>query len=342
MVQSLSLSDIPKNSVLADDLYSDDNKILLTAGTTLTDDGLQQLRNHGVEKASIRTAPNEQIYRQELFDNDIKLSLMAGVDNIFCEQRIQVLDIDMLVNVIKSVVEKLSQKKSCLLHLIDFHDKNDELSVHSINVSVFSILLGISMGLAKEELCSLGIGGLLHDLGKVHTPPELLNKPARLTTEEFDIVKNHVPLGYSLLRNETSFDHRIGLMVLQHHERCNGKGYPWGLREDQIHQLSHIVSLADVYEALTANRAYRTKFSADKAIDLVNEKAGTHFSAEVVKAFNQIVVPYNIGETVKLSNGQGGKVIGLNSENLRRPQVFTALGKVDLLKTPRLNIIGTF
>jgi putative nucleotidyltransferase with HDIG domain len=341
----LPLSKVTEGCVLAEDILDDNKQTLLAAGVILTAECLKVLDGHNITRVAIFVKHdtnidlvNTAITNNSIIDQQTKQFLINGVRTTFKGHLETRVEVDKLEDIVKKVVDKIRRRKHILLHLTDIQDSDDDLFLHSVNVSMFSILIGLKMKLATEELCALGTGALLHDIGKVHIPPSILNKPGKLTRDEYNLVKEHATIGYNILKKETNLDHRIMLTVLQHHERCNGKGYPWGISEDQIHPLAHIVAVADVYEALTANRAYRRRFAADKAIDIINENSDTQFAAAVTEAFNSIVVPYNIGETVKLSNGIMGRVIGLNSVDLNRPLLFTSLGKIDLLKTPKLKV----
>lgn len=344
---ALPLDRIPDDAILAEDVLDDYSHVLMSAGTRLNDESLRLLTNHGIETVSIVwrqewmiDIPNVEITNNSIFDQRMTDALMEGARAIFPGHSSVVVKVDHLQKIVDDVVAKVSRKANILLHLNDIHAKSDDLYVHSVNVCLFSILIGMSMRLSPPELTMLGIGGLLHDIGKVNVSRAILDKPGKLTADEFEEVKKHVTHGYHMIKQETALDQRVMLMVLQHHERCNGYGYPWGISDEQIHPYAKIVAVADVYEALTANRAYRTRFTADTAIKMLNEKVGEHYDPDVLTAFNKIVVPYNLGEMVSLSNGMTGKVIRLNSANLYRPQLFTAAGKLDLLQMTNLQVVG--
>lgn len=153
-------------------------------------------------------------------------------------------------------------------------------------------------------------------------------------------MKQHSSRGYNLLRLESNIDHRVQLIALQHHERINGTGYPWGISGRQIHPLAKIVAVADVYDALTTNRVYRTRLTPFEAISIMMEEINTQFDSCVMDAFQQVVVPYPIGNIVKLNNGLCGKIIKLNTSNLWRPFISTSTGIVNLLTEENIDIVS--
>jgi len=342
---TLPLSDAPINSILAEDIIDHYNQTLLAVGTILSPESINLLKNHNIQKVTLfqetrpkTTASSEMItssnFNQELTDvlgNEVLVIFNASKD-------IEIKN-DKITNIIRKVIDSLSHKKP-LLHLIDTNDQQDELAQHHVNVSLFALTIGLAMGIPRDDLCILGVGSLLHDIGKTQVSLKSLNKPPKLTVSEYANSKDHVSFGYNILKQNLELDYRIPLMALQHHERCNGHGYPWGITESQIDPLAQILAIADVYESLTSNRSYRTRYSAEKAIKLINNSTGP-FNKEVLRVFNNIVVPYNIGEDVQLSNGLTGKVIGLNSANLRKPKVFTSEGKYNLINEPKINIVST-
>lgn len=342
-----SLSQIPTNAILAEDILDERKNTLLISGTPLTPECLLLLMKHRISNVKIFAASSNintiEIVNCEIIDNELRFELEQGFSDAlkriefspeaFSAQR------EKLEKTIYRVIDRLRHTNNNLLHVTAIHDSSNELFIHSVNVCAFSLVLGIAMGYSDEDLCVLGLGGLLHDIGKIYLPPSIINKPGKLSWEEYKQLKAHVTFGYNLLKQDPAIDHRVVLIALQHHERNNGHGYPWGIRGDQIHIDAQIVALADVYEALTANRTYRSKHSAYKAIKVINLDADINYSQPVVDAFNQIAVPYNIGDKVLLSGGLEGEVSKLNSVNLYRPHIITADGSIDLYTTPGMEIV---
>ena len=167
-----------------------------------------------------------------------------------------------------------------MIHCIEGYD--DLTYVHSINVALISRVIGKWMGLSPEECDTLTICGLLHDIGKVMIPIEIITKPSRLSPTEYALIQTHTIHGYNLLE-KIELDERIKLAALQHHERCDGKGYPNKLRYNEINQFSRIVAIADVYDAMTSNRCYRKSLGFDVCYDEIEKNLGKMYDPKIGK-----------------------------------------------------------
>jgi len=191
---------------------------------------------------------------------------------------------------------------------------------HSVDVATMSMIIGRQYGLTKEEIHEIGVAGLLHDLGKSKIPLEVLNKPARLTDEEFALMKQHSLFGFQILKERNQFCEGIMLGVLQHHEKLNGKGYPLGVTGDKIHKYARIISVADVYDALVTERPYKSGFPKSEAVEMIMAMTG-ELDIDAMKSFLATVILYPVDSIVSLSNGEKAKVVENNHENAMRPKV---------------------
>lgn len=329
--------------ILAQDVVDRYGRTLVTAGIPLKQELIKLLKKHEIFSISVRSDKtiNYEISKaHDLITMDTRLKLISSVENAFTSSDGLVRHLTQLQNYIEDIVSTLVNDQNVLMYLDDVNCTSDYLFMHSVNVGLFSIIIGIAMDLPFDELCLLGMGGLLHDFGKTRITKYILDKQGQLTPEEFDQIKEHAALGYNVLKIDTYLDYRITFMALQHHERCNGSGYPWGISRHQIHPLARIVAVADVYDALTTNRVYRSRLTSSEAMGIINKGDEIHFDPDVIKAFNRIAVPYHIDSIVKLTNGIEGKVLRLNSSNLARPLIYTPAGIVNLLHEPELTIIA--
>lgn len=189
-------------------------------------------------------------------------------------------------NVIKSLNEIVNDiiANNLLLHLLSEIKEHDyKTYLHSRNVGKYSLLMGAVMGLSKEDLTILIYGALLHDIGKIFVPAKILNKKNTLADSERAIICQHPSCGYLYLQ-EKAVEKDILQIVLQHHEKYDGSGYPNGKSKSEIALLSQIVSVADVYDALTSDRPYRKAYPVDKAISMIHDGIGKNFNPEVVKS----------------------------------------------------------
>jgi HD-GYP domain-containing protein (c-di-GMP phosphodiesterase class II) len=184
-----------------------------------------------------------------------------------------------------------------------------------------SIAIGIELGFTNEMLNDLGTAGLLHDVGKVSVPIEIITKPGRLTPEEFEAVKMHPVYAAQHLKERSLVNESIYRGIIQHHEKMDGTGYPYKLSGTQIHPYARIISVADVYDALTSNRPYRTPNPPNEAIEYIMAGMGTQFDEKVLRAFLRKVAPFPMGSTVQLSNGEKASVLKNYPDSPLRPYV---------------------
>jgi HD-GYP domain-containing protein (c-di-GMP phosphodiesterase class II) len=192
---------------------------------------------------------------------------------------------------------------------------------HSVNVIVLSLIMGLELNYSKDRLYSLAVGAMLHDVGKVFVPKDILLKDGKLTEMEFDIIKEHPSRGYDYLKEEIGVSAMSRIIILQHHERVDGTGYPEGMCGSRIHEFSKIVSIADVYDALTSDRPYRRGLPPNDAIEYIMGSADRYFDFDMVNAFLKRIVPYPAGTMVRLSNGDIAVVKEINRDYPLRPKV---------------------
>lgn len=222
-----------------------------------------------------------------------------------------------------------------MLHSLRLH--GDMTYTHSINVSLISSILGQWLHFSEEDVNTLALCGLLHDIGKLTIDDAILNKPGKLSPEEFEIIKTHVKSGYDRIK-DANIDQRVKEACLLHHEKCDGSGYPFSLKSNQIPAFAKIVTIADIYDAMTANRVYRGAVCPFEVIHIMEKDAFSTLDPSFALPFLKNVVSSYIHTNVKLSNGQTGEVILINDRDLSRPIVKCADQFVDLSKTPGVTI----
>ena len=191
---------------------------------------------------------------------------------------------------------------------------------HSVDVATMSMIIAKQTGLEKKDIYEIGIAGLLHDMGKSRIPNDILNKPAKLTEDEFAMMKQHSLFGFQILKNKDHFSGDILRGVLQHHEKMNGRGYPLGVDSGQIHKYAKIISVADVYDALVTERSYKKGFPRGEAIEMLMAMT-EELDIGMLKNFLATIILYPVDSYVNLSNGERARVVANNPENCMRPKV---------------------
>ncbi|MCL2225826.1 MAG: HD-GYP domain-containing protein [Defluviitaleaceae bacterium] len=243
-----------------------------------------------------------------------------------------------LDDVLNRLIVTVTQDAGEMIHLHDLKHYDEYTYHHSLSVAVLSIATGQSMGMDLFEIKRLARSAALHDIGKITIPQEIINKPGRLTPEEFDIVKQHSINGLHTLKCKGIGDAEMLNAILLHHEKCDGSGYPNGLTKDEIPLFSRIISVADVYDAVTSYRSYRFPKTPSEAYDLIMSEVNRSFDYDVVKAFIKKLILYPIGSVLELSDSRIGEVID-NTNELRPALKMQDNGQtVDLSKNQNLII----
>lgn len=224
-------------------------------------------------------------------------------------------------DIASEIMEEIVSNKNVMINMVDIKSLDSYTYQHCVNVSILSLVLGIQLGLNQVELLNLCMGALVHDIGKTLIPRTILEKQGKLTEKEFEIVKEHTTRGYDYLKEGTDLSAPSRIIVLQHHERENGRGYPEGRKSKNINRLAKIVAIADVYDALTSDRPYRRAMSPNDAVEYIMANGQNLFDFKMVKAFSKAVVPYPEGTLVRLSNGQVAVVEEVYPNFILRPRV---------------------
>jgi HD-GYP domain-containing protein (c-di-GMP phosphodiesterase class II) len=244
------------------------------------------------------------------------------------------------------------------LALADLQGADSYTLQHSVDVAAVGLLIGQRLFRERgyidyrgkrvydkvdNRLTRLGLGLLLHDIGKLAVPTEILNKPGRLDPHEWEVIRTHPVAGVELLRSEL-ISPLVKVVVRSHHERWDGEGYPDGKAGTDIHELARIAAVADVYDAVTSERVYATARPAHAGVRVIREGAGSAFDEEVVEVFNKIVAPFPPGDEIELSDGRAGVVADVPEAALDRP-VVRVLGDgepydLPLTDYPRIKIVG--
>jgi HD-GYP domain-containing protein (c-di-GMP phosphodiesterase class II) len=235
-------------------------------------------------------------------------------------------------------IEKIEDLSNTIVDLIVDNDSvgvsldtlkcSDEYTFkHSLDVASIAIMIGKMLGLSTKELKELSTAGLLHDLGKIKVPNDILNARRKLTDVEFNMIKTHPVYGYQNIMDVDSIPDTVKVGVLQHHEKWNGNGYPQKLKEKQISLYARIISIADVYDALVTARPYKEALSPSTAIEMMMAMT-PDFDIDILRVFLRSIVLYPIGSEIMLSNGQVATVMKNNPQNVLRPEVKTKEGVV--------------
>lgn len=217
------------------------------------------------------------------------------------------------------MAKSIVRNENALVWLTQLKHHDEYTSQHSLNVCILALLFGRHLGLETRQLKELGFGALMHDIGKMRVPLEVLNKPGPLTDEEDALLKAHPAQGYEILRRNPGFTPSALDIAYSHHERVDGSGYPRGLSGRQISRFAKIVSVVDVYDAITSDRAYHMGISPHEALGMMYGWAMASFEAELLEEFIRCLGIFPVGSIVELDTGEVGVVMTVNREHRLRP-----------------------
>ncbi len=226
-----------------------------------------------------------------------------------------------VARVVGKMIDSIFRNADALSSLTRLKGYDEYTFVHSVNVCVLCLTLGRRLSYPRADLETLGIGALLHDTGKIRISAEILKKPGRLDDREMTEMKRHPLYGVEVLENAGGIPEDAKQVALQHHERWNGGGYPYGLREEEIGRFGRVAALCDVYDAMTSDRCYAKGMPPYEGMRKIHEWTGIHFSPEVVQSFIRCMGIYPVGTVVRLDTGEIGVVTAANREMILRPRM---------------------
>lgn len=357
-VRRILTSRASENMVVADDVYTSDDHLVIPADTVLTEEIIKSLKEYGIfairikvdeenESTSSEKTPEEktneikefvksdsekQNYLRQVKESkefeQFHTAFIDSVDNlkdVFNKVVMQNEEIDS--KAILEDVENVISKGRNGLHILDMlqcmRGYDDVTYVHSVNVAMLSNMIGriVYPDITKKELDVLTLSGLLHDIGKMMVPDNIIQKKGRLTLPEYNVVKTHVLFGNNILKGLKNLDPRVAEVAMRHHERCDGTGYPGGYKRDQIGPFARIVAIADTYDAMTSDRVYRAAICPFDVIGMFEREGIVKFDVEFLLPFLEKAVQAYLNTEVKLSTNEVGKVVMINKNEFSRPIV---------------------
>lgn len=338
---------VKEKAILGKTIYDNNGVIMLKRGALLSEVAIKN-----IEKLNIWSVYIEDEYSEEEIEDVIKPELRQkcvsyikeSFNNIerimFDERQVEGLSkrleerknnqyFNKITELIKELIDSILSNENVLISLVDIKSLDNYLYQHSINVTVLSLVIGISLKYDKDDLIDLALGALVHDIGKAFISKDILKKISELETKEFEEYKLHANKGYEYVKSTLSLSQRSNLVVLQHHERIDGMGYPKGLPGDKISEFAKIVAIADCYDYLTSDTNSSRAISGGDALEFIMAHSDTLFEYNYVKVFSKIIIAYPKGTIVRLSNGEIGVVEFTPANYPLRPSVKIIKSKVE-------------
>ncbi len=265
------------------------------------------------------SANSQQEYGRaaSIHDNARQLT-RSFMDDVRLGQAINIKEVKATVS---ECVSSILRNPDGMMWISKIRNKDNYTAEHSLNVGLLAITFGRHLGASEEDLNKLGLAGMLHDVGKMRTPIEVLNKEDKFTSEEFAIMKHHAQHGRDILMAHKSVYHGAVDVAYSHHETLDGTGYPRKIKASGITDFTRIVTLCDVYDAITSNRVYKQGQSSLDALKILYENKGTKFDDKLVTEFISCIGLYPPASVVELHNGKVGIVISTNYRNRHLPKI---------------------
>ncbi|WP_142413947.1 HD-GYP domain-containing protein [Hathewaya massiliensis] len=350
----VSVNDLNGTEVLWKDILDYEGKVLLSAGTVLNKAHIEKLKNNGIYAIKVEDDYEFNLkwkFKDE-YMNTLKTSVIKNMPILF--DNLVDGDYDNSYKYIEdvySIVDHIIHQGSITTNLFQIKSYDEYTYVHCVDTCIMATFLGYSMNINKANLRNLAVAALLHDIGKTKIPTSIINKKSKLSNNEFEIIKKHPMYGKQILQSMKKIHPDIISGVAEHHERFDGKGYPFGIKGYNICKFARIISICDVFTAVSANRSYRERFSPTDAYELILSCSGTAFDPTLVEHFRKTFFVYPLGCRLKLSNGLEGIVIEQNKFFPDRPivriispdsTVQSNPFDMDLLKETTLTVVQVF
>lgn len=317
----VSIDMLKPDMKIARAVYNQD-ALILPAGRKDVAKYISNLRNMGIEYVYVEDGKSAGIEIPDAIAertrNSCKQVLQKAIQQFSITDKLETKGLEDCVN---SVISEILKTPDVQVSLNDIASNDEYTYTHSVSTMVYSLMIARKLNYNEQKLAILGMGTLLHDIGKMLIDKDVMFKEGKLTQQEYEYVKMHSLYGYQAMRRINSVSEQVRLIAYMHHERLDGSGYPQGLQGDALNEYIRIVSIADVYDALTTDRCYRKKWPANKAMDFLVERSGKEFDPELVGLFTQQLAVYPNGSLVRLSNQYLGIVAEQNRSMPLRPFV---------------------
>ncbi len=351
----IPIEQLSEGMTLGDDVVNSNGLILIPKNTVIHQKHIFRLKLYDILSVIILDLPvtdyypeairqphaNIHIERTDLpfleFQNNYAIKETQIKHHLESISNGEPVQIDELLDISYSLLEQLKTKSNLFNYLHDIKTTDDYTFSHSINVSLLSNIFAHWLQLTHKEIEEITLAGLLHDLGKTKISLDLLNKPGKLTDEEFASIKKHSQYGFELIKDQTiPYDVKMG--VLMHHEKLNGSGYPLGIKDEYIHPYAKIISIVDIYDAMTSTRSYHEKACPFKVIHMFEYESYGLLDTSMLFVFLANIAHNYLGKVVRLSSGDEGKIIFIHNTSPSKPIIEIGEKILDLAVLPHLSI----
>jgi HD-GYP domain-containing protein (c-di-GMP phosphodiesterase class II) len=312
--------------------------VVVAANTVIEYEHIELMKQHDIDEFSLvllaangKTRSHTNLLALQVVDQ-----CMALFKGIQYSRKIPVMEFK---NVIVPTLQKIANDPDIFRLFEAIKAKDNYTYEHNVGVGVLATLIGKWMNLPEAELASLSLAAILHDVGKVRVPTEILVKPDKLTDEENQVLKAHTVFGYELLKNTVGISHRMALVALQHHEKEDGSGYPFGLGKDRIDTFSKIVAVADIFHAMSSKRPHHEAIPFFEIVSQMRHETFGKLEPYIVSMFISNITKRLVGKKVLLTDGRAGEVVLINPSNDVHPLIKVEDSFIDLSTDSSVKIL---
>ena len=308
----IKVNELMESDIIAKDIYSPSGNILIKKNSNLNKSMIQKLYRNYNDNIFVYRKVSDSFNEYKVNINQI---ILKQVEDIIDSTTKKFLKQNKDIKQIKKVIFEILNNDNIIKLLLPIRPLGDNVFSHSINVALYSLCVAREMYLPYNRLKILGAAALLHDIGMQKIPRDIICKVEPLNDSEKGIMKMHPRYSFEILQQTNNINLEIPSIVLQHHERYDGKGYPIGLKNDKIHQMAKIISICDIFDALTNDRPYREKFEKNESVEYLLSTGGNNYSTEILHGLINSISIYHFGQWVKLSTGEVGVIASQEEEN---------------------------
>jgi HD-GYP domain-containing protein (c-di-GMP phosphodiesterase class II) len=317
----LSAESLLPGMIIGRTIIDSQGRSLLSAGQVLNEYYIKRIQQLNISCVDIEDQMGVEDSEAPVSDATIKQTTveLKQIFQSFTDNK--KINLKSIRNQVNNIIDEMVINKNIMLGISGIKTYDDYTYQHSVNVGIISIMMGLSCGYNYSQLHNLGIGAILHDIGKINIPLEILNKPGKLTKKEYMIVQQHSWDGFKLIRDSQECSLLSAHVALQHHERVDGTGYPRGLHFDEIHEYGLITAVADTYDSLISDRPYRHGYSNFEAMEILENNCSSQLATKYVEILADHVSKYPVGSIVTLSTGDIAVITKENPNDYSTPQV---------------------
>lgn len=298
---------------------------LLQKGEVLTDPIIRKLITHRIDSIYIEMEGTDGIEPTSILRPEVKQQITTEIRDLYSDYYnrpfISRSAVESTRKLAEAIVDNVLNREEFLMDMMEIKGYDSYTYSHSLNVGILSIMLAREMGITRNRLEDIALCALMHDVGKIDIPIEIIGKNGPVTDSEFDIIKTHPEKGVERLRKCFNISREVLQGIQCHHEKVDGSGYPYGYEGTRIPLFGRVLAVSDVYDALTSHRSYRKAWLPNQAIEYIMAGSDIQFDHEIVQIFMHVVCAYPAGTIVLLCEGSSAVVVKNYSENVLRPRV---------------------